>query len=717
MVRRCRQVGAPVITFEQPEESRAAASSAGSADAGGSAPRPADVAGGGSEGDAGGRAPRQLEDDDEVVAESTAMKHSWLEKPVNWEEDEDAADDAGTAAADAATTSARASLGGEAPERPGVILVPLSDSDSECLSETEVVLSPSASASVASEPVGPPAHLQRLIRAAVDAASQCGDAVKTWVGQAKRSAELETGPDVSTSLRIVLPTVVFRRAWQAKWAVTINCLLAWQWRAHVTMYVTVMEDEAGSHNGLLAFLHETCAAAVECGLLVLGKGTGSNYWHASIMKNAAHVFALATENATAGGRAPLCADNVVIVNVDADNIMGIGFIRAIITAFEGCQREPVCAVCIGEVPGTTGRIACWGRHFVELMGYDESFLPSGYQDMDLRDRVLALQLTQLGWKHLRRIRTPDAVGTAIPNDLHDRKNALGQEKVRYCDPLYARMTWHQMNGQNSDTGKAKSKLGLLVRNGHAGDFLQLGLPVTPYEPCPEPPEVPPDTRLRAGGSAPHGEMAKRPRHQVPTPVSEVQVRIFTFGVELLGLTHWQSAAANDLVALAQGRGRGRGHGPEIPSQVVTAAFSQIGLLPPDETLLAIDCRGFADPQRILTRVNHIGAWPQHVQSFVAHREFRPWLLEARRRIRAELQSGRVVLNIATFCKKGRHRSVAGALLLRHCLEQAEGAVVITHRHLADPFWCRYTCDNCFECRELSPVRSAAMSQALVVWRQ
>ncbi len=544
--------------------------------------------------------------------------------------------------------------------------------------------------------------MQRLVAAAREGASHCEENVQLWVEQATRSMERgEDAPELG--VRVAFVTVCLRRGWQLAWALPVNCVLLWKYRAHVRIYVTVVEDTEGT---TLAWLSYHCKAAVTSGLLVVGVGSGSTLWHASIMKNAAHVFALQQEGFTggAGGSAPL-----VVVNLDADNIAGIDFVESVRSAFEGFETEVVVAMWSGAASGTAGRIGCWARDWVRLRGYDRLLLPSGYQDMDLRDRLVAVQVIERGQRHLRRFTRISQAGTAIPNNLENRRVSLNAEKIRFCDPNL-RLTWGQMNNRNAEVSREKTRRGELVRNGDSS-FEMLGHPV----------RVVPlgSSAAVAGGSAPQqsADVAtpkKRQRwHGGPTS-PRVGVCLLTLGVELLAVSHWRSESAQRLARLAKGKGRGRGLGPEVPLDVVASALAECGAVDSAENVIVLDCRGFADPERQRSAVNHIGLFPQHVASFVAHPEFPHFIRAAKRAILAALGLGGP-FTIACFCKKGRHRSVAAALVIRTCLRERTEVDILSLDHLAAEFWCRGTCDCCSVCRAEDPVRSAALQQAVQAW--
>ena len=116
-------------------------------------------------------------------------------------------------------------------------------------------------------------------------------------------------------------------------------------------------------------------------------------WHASIAKNLAH--------RQASGR--------ILMNLDGDNFIGDA-VDTIRTYFgNGCRIVQMWSD-MGQ-DGTGGRIAIARELFYELGGYDETFYPMGYQDIDLLLRASAFGVPAL--------KAPCPTGLALPNDKRD----------------------------------------------------------------------------------------------------------------------------------------------------------------------------------------------------------------------------------------------------------------------------------------------------------
>src|SRR5580692_8106533 len=128
----------------------------------------------------------------------------------------------------------------------------------------------------------------------------------------------------------------------------------------------------GSPDGLSRFVESSvrCQEAIRRGQLVYAH-TEADTHHCSKAKNLAHRL----------GRGDL------LVNLDADN--SNAGMRAVIDEWFVDDRNDVVLHMDDGTAGAFGRI-CLSRYwFYTLGGYDEAFLPSGYQDRDLLKRAAA----------------------------------------------------------------------------------------------------------------------------------------------------------------------------------------------------------------------------------------------------------------------------------------------------------------------------------------
>ena len=151
----------------------------------------------------------------------------------------------------------------------------------------------------------------------------------------------------------------------------------------------------------------------------------------------------------------------------------------------------------------------------------------------------------------------------------------------------------------------------------------------------------------------------------------------------------------------------------------------------------MDCRLPHDPADIREQRNHCGTFPQTVAGFVQNEGFSNWLKDflfkchrLMHRIQLErgerstgpsasLGPGSVTVSRVTmvfYCKRGHHRSVAGALIGAHLLEATVGCLAPRKvDHLCQAFWhtaCGTACDRC---NTRSAERTEALANARVAW--
>ncbi len=311
------------------------------------------------------------------------------------------------------------------------------------------------------------------------------------------------------------------------------------------------------------------------------KERGLRTWHASVAKNTAHRWAV-----------DIFGLDAILVNLDADNIVGAAFAQDVV---DHCVRDPwqhVFRHYEGRNPGVAGRMVLHARTFQELNGYDELLFPMGYQDFDLLARFNKLMgelqhkdPAHTPWQQ-RGQRCKDAKlgGLSIPNDPNPQV-ARGKAKVRLVAKDLQYLTWGKMNEGNMTDAKAKLRGGEVRRN--AGKTLvTLGVPVTRLrrpagmvaEPLPAAPRpVGPVAEPRPAGPALKRQAmlpeALAPRVPAPprTP-APLRIRVQTFGVEILARTH-PTPASHALRGAANQRGRGGGLGPEIPLRLIEDAFA------------------------------------------------------------------------------------------------------------------------------------------------
>ncbi len=131
-----------------------------------------------------------------------------------------------------------------------------------------------------------------------------------------------------------------------------------------------------------------------------------------------------------------------------------------------------------------------------------------------------------------------------------------------------------------------------------------------------------------------------------------------------------------------------------------------------------DCTGFYDPDAHNLR-GHRGFHPEIIRRIVATANFAAFFQDMARTAVVMMSNaaldGRPPI-LFTYCKKGRHRSLAFSELLNHCL--CRMGVVTTRVHMAATTWHRERrdCGGCAECTQRSAKREACFQQAWDIWR-
>ncbi len=539
------------------------------------------------------------------------------------------------------------------------------------------------------------------------------------------------------AIRVALCTTVFRRSHQFQDALPLNLDLLRPWQDTLSWYVAIFQDPDGEGAALVAWVLATFQDELRSGFLVLG-APFMRYWHCPVAKNTAHVFAVSFEQEVED------LSKVMLVNLDCDNLVGPNFVQSLldVVSEKGVTRG-LLIDWHGSDAGLTGRMCQSAATLKEINGFDEDLMPSGYQDIDIRNRVCALAKQLTGSTLVRHVRDVTATGGAIPNDPGNLKNSLGAAKVRFVDPRHAGMSWGAMNTLSTTIARRKS--GVLRNQGR--EFASLGvacprvkagdLGPAPSEPQQQacssaPPPAPaaesqpaPAAESQASSSAPPPLPPKpsRPPPRPPSPPAppppappppprpapapvppppsrprQASASVASCGLEVLPLLHPTT--------------------PRIRSSATAAAIlrfiRQVCLaIGRDQPNISLDCRPFTDPNRPRGGVNHIGTHPNNMEQFVWHPRFEPWIQETKRLIYQVLRVGGTPC-IMTFCNKGRHRSVSAARIVVECL-LADNVRISSLEHLSENLWHRGTCDNCIECRTPHTRRDAALARALQAW--
>eukprot|EP00927_Polykrikos_kofoidii_P051760 TRINITY_DN45556_c0_g1_i1.p1 TRINITY_DN45556_c0_g1~~TRINITY_DN45556_c0_g1_i1.p1 ORF type:complete len:558 (-),score=101.37 TRINITY_DN45556_c0_g1_i1:107-1780(-) len=202
-----------------------------------------------------------------------------------------------------------------------------------------------------------------------------------------------------------------------------------------------------------------------------------------------------------------------------------------------------------------------------------------------------------------------------------------------------------------------------------------------------------------------------PRRRPPSALPIADLEILTFGLEFLepvlrencyGDAAWKKVPEEDL-----------------RQALMRAREPHVNVI--------IDARPFDDPEaRSLTK--HSGMHPDIIARIVQHQRFGKWLHDLKSNVtwaleeaNKKVQSKMPLLRVAIYCKAGRHRSVAGAIILRHILHAEGWQCNRPLRHLSQKDWPKGMCKgNCDACRsptgEKLETRNTALNDALEKWR-
>lgn len=137
--------------------------------------------------------------------------------------------------------------------------------------------------------------------------------------------------------------------------------------------------------------------------------------------------------------------------------------------------------------------------------------------------------------------------------------------------------------------------------------------------------------------------------------------------------------------------------------------------------LVEDARCFPDPEGAYELNRHTGRNPEIMIRLCKHRNFERWLRDVKRHLkdaiqRESSQGAPPTIKIAVYCRAGKHRSVAAALVLEFVLKQ-EGFECLETRHLSSRAWkspnCRGLCD---ECKSTPKPLQDVLYETLDMWR-
>ena len=175
----------------------------------------------------------------------------------------------------------------------------------------------------------------------------------------------------------------------------LNTLTVWPWRGRVR-FASVDFNPPPERQRCLSLLIERCGLALDHGMLqhFLADVEDSDDWagwHSPVAKNTAHLAGMSLPS----------GEDVVLVSLDGDNLLTTEFIEYMLehaeemTKWNGDPRVGGVSPTGGVTPlpslvgmtcrnlrvkSTNGWVACGGKVFLHLRGYDEALGPAGYQD-------------------------------------------------------------------------------------------------------------------------------------------------------------------------------------------------------------------------------------------------------------------------------------------------------------------------------------------------
>lgn len=172
-----------------------------------------------------------------------------------------------------------------------------------------------------------------------------------------------------------------------------------------------------SDDGIFDFIHNNFLHEIDTGELEY-YFIENKYWHASRCKNITHSK----------------AKTKYVVNLDCDNFIGKNSDEKLLNLLNDntivWQNDNIMG------SGNCGRISMTKENFDKLGGYDESFYPMGYQDVDLVERGKLMGLKVI--------------------IFNENNKCIKNTKEESCRYVYYKIDYNKMNSFN----KLRSKLNI-----------------------------------------------------------------------------------------------------------------------------------------------------------------------------------------------------------------------------------------------------------------
>lgn len=190
--------------------------------------------------------------------------------------------------------------------------------------------------------------------------------------------------------------------------------------------------------GLPDWIHQNFRKELASGYLRYRQFKHLDSWHASIAKNISHHLGIGE----------------IVVNLDCDNYTGPFGGQHIIKVFQNSGNDTIFHQWSGQDrDGTYGRISMKKTTFLSLGGYDESFLPMGYQDHDLILRHQGLygekeMISYQKWKS----KYPHNQKYSHLQEIYS--NAIENDKEASTQNTNSSYKWGQMNQINREMSEA-----------------------------------------------------------------------------------------------------------------------------------------------------------------------------------------------------------------------------------------------------------------------
>lgn len=177
----------------------------------------------------------------------------------------------------------------------------------------------------------------------------------------------------------------------------------------------------GSSDGLKDWVASSFKEELETGYLKYYYTDVLDSWHASIAKNTSH----------------LLSRKDILVNLDCDNYTGIRGSAFVIRHFMENANDIVLHQVLDSFNGSFGRISVRREYFLAIGGYNESFLPMGYEDVDFIERLKSIGLTYIHDGNVKYNRS-------IPNSREEGLANI-KEKVNYAEMVKKNMSESEYN--------------------------------------------------------------------------------------------------------------------------------------------------------------------------------------------------------------------------------------------------------------------------------